>query len=372
MKKRHFAFLISDLSAGGAQRVAAILCAHWIRQGHDVTMITFENETQTSFYDLPPQIKIIRLGLAGGSSNLLKSIPANLKRIATLRRIYKQIKPDLLITFMPESNILGILSASLVRAFPVLVSERSDPVIIPMQKVWRLLRRLSYPLAQTVICQTPKAAGFFTWHRNVVALPNPVTKPLTEDTQKVNLPKKFIVAIGRLGHEKGIDILVSAFIKMSPDHPDHNLVLIGKGDQEDRLKEQVSAAGLKDRVHFLGEIKNPFSIAGKAELYVIPSRFEGFPNALCEAMICGLPAIASEGAAGALPFLQNGQNALLFETGNADDLAGKMRAVLSDQDLSENLSTNAQKIATELSPETVCAQWDKVLEETMINHAKNR
>ncbi len=362
-QKRHIAFLISDMAAGGAQRVASILCTHWAKQGHKVTLLTFAPENGHSFYPLPPDVTLKNLDLSGGSNNIWKTIPANIKRIRTLRRVYKDIAPDMLIAFMPEGNILGLLSTRFMNDLPVFVSERSEPRIIPKQKIWRLLRRIAYPFADAVICQTPRAAAFFTWHKHAIALPNPVSPPSLEAIpENWAPPEKFIVALGRLGAEKGKDLLIKAFADISEEFPDHHLVLIGDGEDKALLKNHIHRRNLKERVHLIGEHKHPFSIAQRADLYVMPSYFEGFPNALCEAMICGLPVIASHGAAGALDFIRDGENALLFETGSSDHLVEKMRALLTDREQAQALGEQAKKVKGILDPEKICRQWDEEIE----------
>ena len=372
MTQKRIAFLISDMGAGGAQRVASILCAHWAAQGLEVSLLTFEPEGQEPFYELPLAIKLKKLNLAGGSYSFFKTIFANIKRIRVLRKTFKEIKPDVLVCFMPEGNILGILSTRfLTPSFPVLVSERSNPVIIPVQKIWRILRRITYPFAQTVICQTPKAASFFTWHKQAVSLPNPIREPVIENMETLlALPEKFISAVGRLGTEKGMDVLISAFAKITRDHPDLHLVIVGEGDQRGVLEQQIEQEKLQERIHLTGAKENPFSIAGKALIYVMPSQFEGFPNALCEAMVCGLPAIASKGAAGALPFIEDGENALLFKTGNAQDLAAKLSLLLNDPEKTKTLAAKGQKIKQLLSEKRVCAQWDSVIEGVLKEFSK--
>lgn len=364
MTKPHIAFLLSDLSAGGAQRVASILCSHWVENGHQVTIITFEDKDQKSFYDLHPDINVIRLAMMGGANNLLKSIPANLLRAFKLHQKLKEIKPDLMISFMPEPNILGLLATRFTN-IPILVSERSDPVFIPVQKIWRALRRITYPFATAIICQTPKAASFFTWHNHVVSLPNPILKPPTQtDRTLPELPEKFIAAIGRFSEEKGTDILLHAYTKIAAEI-DHDLVLIGKGPDQDKLEKFVAAKMLQKRIHFLGEIENPFSVACQAELYVMPSHFEGFPNALCEAMACGIPAIASHGAAGALPFIEEDVNLVLFETKNANDLSEKIKALLSDRKKALCIAALGQIEVNKLSPDLVCQKWDELIESAL-------
>lgn len=369
MSKRRIAFLISDMSAGGAQRVASILCSGWVAGGADVTLITFEPEGTRPFYDLHPDICLKCLGLLGGSGNLLKAVPANVRRIRALRGIYRDIRPDVLITFMPESNILGLLSViGFRKRIPVLVSERSDPRFIPAQKVWRILRRLTYKRARAVVCQTEGAAAFFSYHPSCIAIANPLPPPeIYAGESGVEPSGPFIAALGRLGYEKGFDILIEAFAQVRQEFPAYHLMIVGEGDQRGALEDLVAALGLAGRVHFPGARKQPFSILQKADVFVLPSRFEGFPNALCEAMACGLPVVASEGAVEALSFFRSGFNGLAFRREDSTDLAGKLRYLLSDSVRAQMLAAEGVRIAGDLSPDKICAQWGDIIEEAVLS-----
>ena len=367
MKKRHIAFLISDMAAGGAQRVASILCSYWASQGHKVTLITFEPETTASFYDLHPDIILERLNLLGGSGHILKAIPANMKRIRALRSLYRWRKPDVLITFMPESNVLGVLSA-IGLGIPVLVSERSDPRYIPAQKVWKLLRRITYPLAKAITCQTPKVADFFDYHKNCVVLPNPLPPPPTSYDREPDFkpPNPFIAGLGRLGHEKGFDILIDAFSKIKDRFPEHHLVILGEGQERASLEKQIKGFELEDRVHLPGQKKRPFSILKNSSIFVVPSRFEGFPNGLCEAMAHGLPVISSSSITAPLSVIRNDFNALVIEDNNSDMLAEALITLLNNPQKAKELGHNAQHIMDEISAEKVCAQWESLIDSVCI------
>lgn len=351
------------MAAGGAQRVASILCSHWAELGHDITLITFEHQDTKSFYDLHPNICYKRLNLLGGSGHALRAISSNLKRVMALKSAYKNNKPDIVISFMPENNVLAILSAIGLSRVPILVSERSDPRYVPAQKMWRILRRITYPFAKTIICQTPRASSFFTYHKQCVILPNPISPP--SDASSPPLCTPFISGLGRLGHEKGFDILIEAFAKIKKDFPSHHLIILGEGQERQALEQQIKILNLEGSVHLSGKKSQPFSILRHSGLFVMPSRFEGFPNALCEAMTYGLPVIASDDATQSLSVIRHNENSLVFESENINALAAAMTDILKSPEKAQMLGDNARDIVSELSIEKVCAQWDIMINQCL-------
>ena len=351
------------MGAGGAQRVASILCNHWAEQGHEVTLVTLEPQNTDAFYELHKNITQEHLDIQGQSRNIIEALKANVKRVQMLRKIYKTKRIGRVVSFMPENNINAALAAIGLNQKPtVIVSERSDPFFIPNQKIWRILRRLTYPLASVIVCQTEKAAQFFNYHKQVEVIANPVTLPpdhYKADDNQITGP--FIAALGRLGHEKGYDILLEAFARIRTNFEEYKLVIIGEGQERKALEKRAMNLGIQHHVLFLGQKSQPFSILHKSGLFVMPSRFEGFPNALCEAMAHGLPVIASENAAGAASIFKHQDNCIIVPTDDIDALATAMENSLGNDALSQKLGNNAHKVIDDLAPSKICNLWDRLL-----------
>ena len=107
-----------------------------------------------------------------------------------------------------------------------------------------------------------------------------------------NLPKRFIIAVGRLSWQKGLDVLLEAFARLRQNELD--LVILGEGPEEQNLRQMCNALNIQNKVHFLGFLDNPWAVMHKAELFCLTSRWEGFGHAIVEAMACGTPVIASD------------------------------------------------------------------------------
>lgn len=171
--------------------------------------------------------------------------------------------------------------------------------------------------------------------------------------------RKRIVAIGRLNRHKGFDLLVGAFGKISEDFPEWNLIIAGEGPERDVLERQIDDLSLQQRVQLCGFIKQPIEIMQSASIVVLPSRFEGFPNALLKAMACGCPAIATHEAGDML--IKDGVNGLLIPADDVDALSKALKRLIENPQFRKNLGEKAIGVRETFSEERVMRLWDNVL-----------
>jgi glycosyltransferase involved in cell wall biosynthesis len=126
--------------------------------------------------------------------------------------------------------------------------------------------------------------------------------------------RRRVIGVGRLEHEKGFDRLVDAFAEVAHRHPQWDLELHGEGSQSEWLRGRVAALGLTDRVRFPGWTRPIWPALASADLFVLPSRYEGFPSALLEAMAAGVPSIAVDCPSGPRAIIRDGVDGLLVKT----------------------------------------------------------
>jgi glycosyltransferase involved in cell wall biosynthesis len=185
------------------------------------------------------------------------------------------------------------LLASVGLRVPAIVSERIHPPCYPLGLVWEWLRRLTYPWAQRVEMQTEEGLG---WLKQVipsahgVVIPNPVCYPLPVGEPVVavadHVPagRKLLLAVGRLDPQKQFDRLLEAYSRLAARHPSWNLVILGEGPERGQLQDTIARLGLEGRVRMPGRVGNVGDWYARTDLYVMSSRFEGFPNTLAEAL----------------------------------------------------------------------------------------
>ena len=359
------ALFISSLGCGGAERVICTMANYWAERRVDVTLLTLDHG-EPSFYSVHPAVKRRALGMMAESSNLLVGLARNLHRIAELRRAIRTIKPDVVISFMDKNNILAVWATRLTEV-PVIVSERSDPAYYDIGRIWGLLRRLSYPFADVLVCQSSAILARVRpmGNRKGIVIPNPVALPVAANNHnaKHNSDKTnhSVIAMGRLVPQKGFDLLLAAFGRISRKHPDWSLTILGEGTIRKELEDQAKSLGVAERVYFAGQTADPFPVLRQADLFVLSSRFEGFPNALCEAMACGLAVVSFDCPSGPAQIIQDGIDGVLAPPEDVGALAATLDRLMGDAAERRRLASCAPQVLERFGVETVMEQWNGVI-----------
>ncbi len=368
--------VISTLGCGGAERVISIMANYWAQRGEEVTLLTFDRGRQL-FYPLHAAIQHRALGLVAESNHILVGFVRNLYRMIVLRRGIRDFEPSVVISFMEKNNILTLL-ATRGLGIPVIISERTDPSAYDIGQIWNMLRRLTYRFADALVCQSPATLARVSLMVGIngVVIPNPVV--LTDPTSKRDASlvrekrKHIIVAMGRLVEEKGFDLLLSAFGRISQDHPDWSVTIMGEGPMRKELENQAKCLGLKDRVNFAGQTADPFPVLRQADLFVLSSRFEGFPNALCEAMACGLAVVSFDCCSGPREIIRDGVDGVLVPAGDVNALAATLDRLMRDSAERERLATCAPNVLERFGVDRIMGMWEAVLSQAASEKAARR
>ncbi len=358
------ALVISSLERGGAERILSVLASAWAKMGREVTLITFDDKEPPA-YPLHPAIVLRSLRVPNEKArNFFSSLSRNTTRIRLLRSFIRQSQPNLVISFLDFPNILTLLAT---RGFgiPIVVSERASPQHVELKPIWMRLRRSLYPRAAALVGQTNAMVTQMQQSIKVrgYAIPNPVELPATWSADRLkdrNKNSHTIIAMGRLVPQKGFDLLLEAFSRIAAHHPGWSLKVLGKGSLKEQLETQAESLGLKDRVAFMGAFADPFPVLRAADLFVLSSRFEGFPNALTEAMACGLPVISFDCPTGPADIIRHGVDGLLVPPEDVPALAEAMDYLMSNRTEREKLASRAPDVLQRFSLERVLAMWEKV------------
>ncbi|HEY6351159.1 MAG TPA: glycosyltransferase family 4 protein [Candidatus Angelobacter sp.] len=367
--------VISSLALGGAERVMSLLATLWMEQGKEVTLLTLDHG-ETSAYPIHPGVKRHGLGLDEKSRYLLQGLFRNLKRISVLRRAIRESRPDVVISFMDTINVLTLL-ATRGLGVPVIVSERIDPKFYNIGPIWSGLRRVTYGFAAALVCQTRSALARFQAGIRVrgYVIPNPVALPpgfAQYQKQQERKTGHVVSAMGRLVPQKGFDILLRAFAQIADRHPDWSLVVMGRGPLKAELELQSNALNLGDRVHFPGEVSDPFAALRAADLFVLSSRFEGFANVLCEAMACGLPVVSFDCPSGPSDIIHDGLDGILVPPQDVDALAAAMDRLMGDYGERTRLASRAPEVLKHFGADRILNMWQELFEELLLCGAVER
>lgn len=359
--------IIYSLSSGGAERVMSIMANYWVMKGWDITLLTFDDGTVTPFYHLNSRILHIPLGIATNSSNLIDGIWNNLKRIQTLRHVIVKSNPDAVISFMYTTNVITLLATRWLN-IPVIVSERIDPRMANINGIWEQLRQRAYLLADKLIVQSKTVLDDFSskLESRICIIPNPVLSPPKEEEVSEKLAgERSLIAMGRLERQKGFDLLLQAFEKLKDRYPEWVLTIFGEGTLRSELEALRNQLGLIERVHFPGVVKNPYQFFKQGDLFIMSSRFEGFPNVLCEAMACGLPVISTDCPSGPGDIIRHDIDGILVPNEDVSALTLAMDCLMSNEDKRKQLACRAPEVTERFSLEKIMGIWESVLEEVI-------
>jgi GalNAc-alpha-(1->4)-GalNAc-alpha-(1->3)-diNAcBac-PP-undecaprenol alpha-1,4-N-acetyl-D-galactosaminyltransferase len=356
-------FVIWSLAGGGAERVASILASQWARRGWDVHIVTLESGVSPRVYELDPAVAVDAVGFdppIGTAATRRLRLPVSLRLIPAVRRL----SPDAVVGFMPETNI-KVLIATVGMRVPVFVCERSDPWVNPLPQPWALLRSLLYRRATAVVAQTERAMSYFCRRIQTegAVIPNPVPPPPPQDLIPARdraRPTRKVISIGRLCQEKRFDRLLSVFATIAPRHPDWSLEIWGEGDLREPLDRLIDTLGIRHHAYLRGSTRRPHACLLDADLFVLTSDTEGFPNALCEAMACGLPVVSVDCPSGPREIVRHGIDGLLTPAGDSDALAAAIDRLMGDAAERGRLAARAPEILDRFSLDSVVARWDRL------------
>ena len=335
----HVTFVASSLIVGGIGRVIETLSPYLVARGDRVSVVTF--------YDA------VFHAHAGDYYALAQPRASKLTRLRDLRRVLRDLRPDVVIAFGPMKSLYTLL----VSPAPVIVSLQRDPWTCPRNLVWEFGWRQLYPKAAAVVVLTPDARGYLDI-RHVRVIPNPVP-PLQVHGTAPRLPANTILTVGRLQPEKGPDLLIKAFALLAAAN--WHLALAGDGPMRADLELLARELGIVDRVLFLGAVQDVYGLLAQAKIFMFPSRSEGLGIALLEAMNAGLPVIATS-CAGPASIITPDEDGLLTPIG-ARGLADGLARLLDDPPLRARLGAAAKQTAARYDIETVGAQWYNLMQE---------
>lgn len=333
---------------------------YWVRQGRQVAVITMTSDESQPFFPLDPRVQLVSLNVAGESNCLTEAIWNNVCRIRALRDALRSLRPQVVLSFVDRMNVV-CLAATIGTKLRVVVSERTDPAFYNIGGVWQFLRWLLYRKAHRIVVQTDVAREYFLprFDGKVAVIPNPVLHPSIH--RDAGYKETVVVAMGRFSKEKRFDLLLKAFGRLKNKYPDWTLTILGDGALRPLLESLRDELGLAGRVRMPGNVSDPYAYLHQASLFVMCSDFEGFPNALCEAMACGLPVIATDCPSGPREIVRDGKNGVLIPPDNEEALVAAMDRLIADREERQRLGAQAADVIRRFSIERVMKMWDDVL-----------
>lgn len=344
-------FVIPNMPGGGTERVVALLANEYSGRGIPVTILLFAG--QETAYPLDSRIEVLSVGEPSGGS-----LAARLERIRRMRQFYRANQNCQIWAFSVMGAVFSAVAALGQRHF-FLVSERNDP----NRYDHRRIRNLAYRRADVVACQTKDAVESFpsAIRQKSVVIPNPLELDILPYEGE---REKRIVAVGRLSAQKNHRLLLEAFASFAKTHPEYVLELYGKGELQEALQTQAVRLGIDSRVIFKGFSAHVLSDIRTAAMYVLSSDYEGISNSMLEAMVLGVPVIATDcPIGGSRMYIQDGVNGFLTPVGDVGALALAMGRLAEDSELSARFGREAVKLKEELAVSRIADRFLALTEE---------
>jgi GalNAc-alpha-(1->4)-GalNAc-alpha-(1->3)-diNAcBac-PP-undecaprenol alpha-1,4-N-acetyl-D-galactosaminyltransferase len=353
------AIVASSLGCGGMERVATLLAGALGQRGHACTLMTLGPRT-LDFHAVPSGVQRVSLDVVGESDSTSAAVRNNVRAVRVLARALASARPDVVLALGDTTNVKTLIAAR-IAGVPVVVSERIDPTTVVIGRAWSALRRLSYSRAAAVVVQTESVRAWaerLVGRGRVEVIGNPVDLGVAPTAVE---RRREIVAIGRLVPQKGFDVLLRAFAEVAGDHPEWRLTICGEGPARGELTALAAQLGIADRVAMPGQVHDVRQRLRDASLFVLSSRFEGFPNALLEAMAAGIAIVATRCPSGPSEILRDCAPAILAPVDDAAALAAAIAVMLADPARRIACGRAARIAAQRFDAPAVVDVWESVL-----------
>ncbi len=349
-------FVLAGLGAGGAEKIVNLLAHRRLAAGDTVHVIALNAAEPSSYFSYDPAIQVEALGRSRHLSRHLGSVAA----LPSLRRRLVAIQPDIVLSFLTKINVVAVVAASGL-GIPLIISERNNFELQQMNPFWRWAQPLAAQQAAGIVMQTESARARLPARlkEKAAVVPNPITPSLRRPPEAG--PGLRAVAVGRLDRQKGFDLLLDAFCEVVRHLPEATLTIYGEGPERPALERQISDLGLDRSVDLAGVSRSPGDWLSPGAVFVLSSRFEGFPNVLLEAMAGGMAVVSSDCPWGPSEIVQDGHSGLLVPCDDSQALAAAITRTLTDPELRSRLCRNAPASLDRYSTASVLDMWDAAI-----------
>lgn len=335
MAPQRVAVYVPSLEGGGAERVMATVASTLARRGYEVDLLLAQ-KTGPYLNELAPEVNIIDFD----KSRVLHTL-------IPLVKYLRDRRPDVLLSAMGHTNVISQLATTFSVHTPrVVLSERRAPRPVSTDKkdsklTW-FLTKWAYSRADAIVAVSDGVGRELSQYLGISQqLVRTIYNPMNTGeirrlgAQAVQHPwfdasHQVFIAVGRLVPVKDFTTLLKAFSQLAPHHPMARLIIVGDGPSYEALIELSRELGIEDIVDLVGFQSNPYAWMAASDVFVLSSISEGLPNAMLQAMACGLKIVSTDCNYGPAEILSEGKWGRLVPVGDAETLAQQMSLALSD------------------------------------------
>lgn len=359
-------FFIGHIGHGGAESVVTTLTNQLAEKGHRVTLVT---HLKNQFYSVAPEVNLIDVRNWEYNTfegrlfvRLYKKVANRFKDYSNIRRIIKEEKPDVAISFL--SAWLWQLIFLCKGRIPLICAER-NAMIYPHGRHNFFKKHILYKMAYAVqVMSRHDKAWLRNRYKRIYPMPNPLRfEPLTKNRyDSLFANRKNILACGRVHPQKGFEKLIIAFSKIANKYPKWDVDIAGLKENEEYFNSLIGIikkCRLEERIHFLGPCNDIDALMKSHSVFCLSSQHEGFPNVLSEAMANGMACVSFDIVTGPSEIIIDGLDGIIVEDQNVDALAESLSSVMNDKDLRYSLGSNAIKNIKRFERDRIVNKWEQ-------------
>ncbi|WP_462252077.1 glycosyltransferase [Ferruginibacter sp.] len=335
-KKIKLLILTPTLECGGSEKYVSLLCNNINSQQFAVTLAVLNNETP--FYKITNNdVALIDLKVKHARSSLFK-----------IKSLVKQHKPDIIFSTSNHLNIYLAVFRQLFSKKIIFIARESSVVSInskrakfPVLYTWLIktfYQRINFIICQSKYMQQDLIDNYNIKKEKAIVINNPVEE---NSLMLAATKKNKFITVARLSEEKGIDRLIRSVANLTIPF---TYYIIGDGNKTESLQNLINQLQLQSKVFLTGKKDNPFGEMEDADLFLMGSHYEGFPNTLLEAGALGIPVVAFNVPGGIREIITDGENGLLVKDGDEKAFAAAIEKALNIDFNRQQIKNNTQKI----------------------------
>lgn len=357
-------YIVEDISSpGGVERIISEKANTLSTQyRHNVTLISVYRDERPLPYTLDKNVRLIKLDVpfAKRTSNPVSRLFSRLGTMLTaskrLNNTIKSLNPDIIFfTTTLGAILLPFCHTKARKIYESHTARKFNP--------YNQLFFLTEHCADVVVCLTNDDAKSYHHAKRIIVIPNFINNIRLHVNDYC---VKKAIAVGRLEHVKGFDILIGCWHEVAKVFPDWQLDIYGEGACRETLQQQIDTLYLGDKVKLCGRHDNIMEVYPRYSLHLMTSHYEGLPMTLIEAQACGLPSVVFNFQYGASDIVTNGHNGLIVEQGNTELFTEATIKMLSSEILRKEYGTHALAVGKRYSKENIFKKWIKLIEETAV------
>lgn len=356
-------FVVPRMNNGGAERVIANL-ANKLCEKYNIYILTFTKDN--SFYSLNKNVNFLNSNVILCRKNKISrlfSMACGVRKVISfMDDSYKKYHPDIIVSFLHEADLLTYyVLRKRYDDFKWISSERNDPQQYFLLK--RLLLKRAYSQVDFFVLQSEFALNYYSYlsPKKKCIIPNPIC---VSDIPEINSEDKSIilVSVGRLSKQKNHMFLIKAFMRIIDQIPNTvKLYIYGEGPERKKIQTFIKKSGLDRRIFIMGATKNVLEKIRDASCFVLTSKYEGFPNALIEAMAMGLPVIGTDVATKTVANIIKSDYGILVPNNNIDKLANALlEMILNDEYRNYIRGRYKNEIQNRYSIDNIAVKWEQI------------